>query len=156
MVMSPTGDVSGNFFLLTLNHYNVPSYQPGGLQVQLWDGEDLVDHESANEGQTLSYGDEEVSWVQRLTVNNGTLKFEVVDGASETWGSFGGESLTVSVPTSLNRLNSYRPAVSLSESEVGYAENRVASLVLSKLVWETEDGVVHEQNAPIPLDTSLE
>jgi hypothetical protein len=39
---------------------------------------------------------------------------------------------------------------------VGYAENRVVSLVLTKLVWVTEDGQVHEQNAPIPVDTSLD
>jgi hypothetical protein len=52
-------------------------------------------------------------------------------------------------------LNSYRPAVSLGESQVSYAENRVGSLVLTKLVWVTEDGTVHEQNAPIPIDTTV-
>jgi hypothetical protein len=79
-----------------------------------------------------------------------------VDGTSETWGTFGGHDLTVSTPSTLTGLNSYLPAVSLNESGVGYAENRVVSLVLKKLVWVTEDGVVHEQNAPIPIDTSLD
>ena len=83
-------------------------------------------------------------------------RFEWSDGESETWGTFGGDDLTLSSPTSLTSLNSYRPGVSLSESQVGYAENRVASLTLTKLVWVTEDGVVHEQNAPIPIDTSLD
>jgi hypothetical protein len=46
--------------------------------------------------------------------------------------------------------------VSITESQVGYAENRVTSLVLKKLVWVLEDGTVHEQNAPIPVDTSLD
>ena len=59
-------------------------------------------------------------------------------------------------PRLTNALNTYRPAVSLTESQVGYAENRVVSLVLKKLVWTTEDGQVHEQNAPIPIDTSLD
>jgi hypothetical protein len=56
----------------------------------------------------------------------------------------------------LSSLNGYRPAVSLSESQVGFAENRVNSLVLKKLVWKTDDGQTHEQNAPIPIDTSFE
>jgi hypothetical protein len=53
-------------------------------------------------------------------------------------------------------LNGYRPAVSLTESQVSYAENRVISLTLTKLVWVTDDGEIHEMNAPIALDTSLD
>jgi hypothetical protein len=78
-----------------------------------------------------------------------------VDGQSATWPTFGGDDLSVSVQSSMVGLNSYRPSVSLGESQVGYAENRVASLTLMKLVWVTEDGQVHEQNAPIPIDTSI-
>ena len=94
-------------------------------------------------------------WTQKLSLHDGTLTFQVANGESETWGKFGGDELSVSVQSSLGTLNSYRPSVSLSESQVGYAENRVSSLVLTKLVWVTEDGQVHEQNAPIPIDTSL-
>jgi len=78
-----------------------------------------------------------------------------VDGQSETWPTFGGDALSISVPSSLNTLNRYRPGVSLGESQVGFAENRVASLTLVKLVWVTEDGQVHEQNAPIPIDVTI-
>ena len=126
------------------------------MQVQLWDGTTLVDNHVADESGTLSHDDEVVSWVQRISLEDGTLTFQVSNGSSETWGSFGGGELTLSTPTSLTGLNSYRPAVSLTESEVGYAENRVVSLVLTKLVWVTEDGTVHEQNAPIAIDTSLD
>ncbi len=156
MVMSPSGDLDSAYFLLTLNHSTVPDYRPGGMQVQLWDGSNLVDNHVADEGEALSHNDETVSWVQRMSLEDGTLTFQVLGGSSETWGSFGGADLTLSTATSLTGLNSYLPAVSLTESEVGYAENRVVSLVLTKLVWVTEDGVVHEQNAPIPIDTSLD
>lgn len=155
MVMSPTGDLAGTYFLFTLNHSNVPDFTPGGMQVQQWDGTSLVEHHVANERNTLAHDDEVVTWTQRLSLEDGTLTFQIVDGSSETWGSFGGHDLTVSAPSSLAGLNSYLPAVSLNESGVGFAENRVVSLVLKKLVWVTEDGVVHEQNAPIPIDTSL-
>src|SRR5437868_1130563 len=39
MVISPTGDLTGTHFLFTLNHSTVPNYQPGGMQVQAWNGE---------------------------------------------------------------------------------------------------------------------
>jgi hypothetical protein len=155
MVMSPKHDVSGTHFLFTLNHVTLPNYQPGGMQVQAWDGNSVSDEKVGNTSTALQNTNETVRWTQKMTVSDGTLTFQVLDGQSETWSSFGGDDLSVTVPSSLGALNSYRPSVSLSESQVGYAENRVASLTLTKLVWVTEDGQVHEQNAPIPIDTSL-
>jgi hypothetical protein len=156
MVMSPTNDVSGNHFLFTLNHSTVPEYQPGGMQVQAWSGDSLSQEKVGHASAALENTNETVHWTQRLSLSDGSLTFQVVDGQSETWPTFGGDELLVSVPSSLNSLNSYRPSVSLGESQVGYAENRVTSLTLTKLVWVTEDGQVHEQNAPIPIDTSLD
>lgn len=156
MVMSPTGDISGTHFLFTLNHSTAPVYQPGGMQVQVWNGEELAEHKAGNASTALDISDETVHWTQRMSLHDGTLTFQVVDGHSEmTWPTFGGDDLLVSVDSSLTALNSYRPSVSLSESQVGFAENRVTSLTLTKLVWVTEDGQVHEQNAPIPIDISL-
>lgn len=156
MVMSPVDGLSGSHFLFTLNHVTAPGFEAGGLQVQQWDGADQVQECVASEIGALSHNEEVVTWTQRLTLTDGTLKFEVVDGESETWGSFGDGELALTTPTTLNRLNNYRPAVSLSESQVSYAENRVISLVLTKLRWIKDNGQVHEQNAPIPIDTSLD
>jgi hypothetical protein len=155
MVMSPTSDVTETHFLFTLNHSTVPDYQPGGMQVQAWSGDSLSQEKVGHASAALENSNETVRWTQRLSLSEGTLTFQVVDGQSETWPTFGGDELLVSVPSSLTALNSYRPSVSLGESQVGYAENRVTSLTLTKLVWVTEDGQVHEQNAPIPIDTTL-
>lgn len=155
MVMSPTGDLTGQHFLFTLNHVTVPDYQPGGMQVQLWDGEDLVQQSTGHETDALNHSNETIHWVQRLSLQNGQLTFAVVNGDSQTWSSFGGDDLTLAVPTTLNSLSSYRPAISLAESQVGFAENRVTALTLTKLIWVTEDGQVHEQDAPIPVDTRI-
>ena len=91
-----------------------------------------------------------------MTLEDDVLTFEVINGESNTWGTFGGGDLTFSVPTSLNKLNGYKPALSIGESQVSYAENRVTSLVLTKLKWVKENGQTFEQNAPIPVDTSLD
>jgi hypothetical protein len=156
MVMSPTNNLEGVHYLFTLNHSTVPEYAPGGMQVQVWNGGELLQSKVAHDGITLDHDDEVVHWVQRISLQDGHLAFRLVDGHSETWGSFGGDGLSLSASTSLQSLNGYRPGLSLTESQVGYAENRVVSLVLTKLVWVTEDGEVHEQNAPIPVDTSLD
>jgi hypothetical protein len=155
MVMSPSGDLDGVHFLFTLNHANAPDYAAGGVQIQAWDGGDLLGYDNDEEG-TLNHSDEVVTWVQKMWLDNGALKFKVVNGQSKTWGQFGNEDMELSVASSLTRLNGYLPAVSLTESQVNYAENRVHALTLTKLRWTTSDGVVHEQSAPIPIDTSLD
>lgn len=156
MVISPTGDISGLHFLVTLNHATVPDYAAGGVQVQQWNGEELIDSETTHEGAVLDQSEEVIRWSQRLYLHDGHLTFQVRDGHSDTWGDFGGDDLRLRVNSSLSSLNQYRPGVSLTESQVNYAENRVGSLTLMKLIWVTEDGQVHEQSAPIPIDTSLD
>jgi hypothetical protein len=156
MVMSPVEALDGQFFLFTVNHRTVPDYEPGGMQVQLWNGDDAVAVESDSH-DPLDQTNDVISWVQRLKVEDGALSFEVLDGSSDSWGSFGGGgSLALSTPTTLDSLNGYRPAVSINESEVGYAGNRVQNLLLKKLVWITDDGATHELVAPIDIDTDLD
>ena len=155
MVMSPNGSLAGQYFLVTVNHRNVPNYEPGGLQVQLWNDDVPVDTGSFG-ASVLDQTNDTIRWVQRLQMQDGTLNFQVVDGSSLAWGDFGGEGLTLSTPTSLTSLNGYRPAVSIGESQVGYAGNRVRHLTLTKLVWRTADGESHELHAPIDIDTDLD
>ncbi len=157
MVMSPTADVEDDFFIVTLNHWSYPNYSAGGIQLQHWNNEDCLEVTQGSSSSTMHQESETVTWVQRLSLVNGALKFEVVDGNSQTWGTFGtnGE-LTLTVPTQLTRLNSYLPAVSLGESGISYAGNRVSSLVLKRLEWQTDDGEEHFLVAPIDIATDLD
>ncbi len=156
MFMSPTASLDGLHFLFSLNHVTAPSYQPGGMQVQRWDDGVLTGVASSDVSASLDNPDETITWVQRLKLHEGVLSFQVRDGHSQTWGDFGGSNLKLVQSTSLASLNGYRPGNSITESQVSYAENRVDSLTLKKLVWVTEDGEVHSHEAPIPVDTSLD
>src|SRR3954469_2436737 len=91
MVMSPTSDVSGDHFLFTLNHSTVPDYQPGGMQVQAWSGDSLSQEKVGQNSAALENSNETVHWTQRLSLADGSLTFQVVDGQSETWPTFGGD-----------------------------------------------------------------
>lgn len=157
MVMSPSGNLDGQYFLFTLNHRSVSDYEPGGMQVQLWEGDTPVSEQVGPAEGTLSVPNEEISWVQRLDLDGGVVKFQILNGSSQTWGAFGNTGvLKLTAPTALTSLNNYQPGISLTESEVGYAGNRVVSLTLDKLVWTTDDGEVHELIAPIDIDTDID
>jgi hypothetical protein len=157
MVMSPNGHLDSQYFVFTVNHHSVPGWIPGGLQVQYWNGEDVVDSKVGPQEGTLAQTDEVVTWVQRTTVNSGQLGFEIKSGTSTSWGQFGGLGhLKFSVATSLANLNGYRPAVSIEGSGVNFGGNRVKNLTLTKLRWYDSLGNVYELNAPIDVDADLD
>jgi len=156
MVMSPTGSLDSDYFVFTLNHQSDPEWIPGGLQVQQWCGENIVDSKESDAG-TLSHENEVVRWVQRTELHGSVLTFEILAGESESWGSFGDTGqLKFTIASSLTSLNGYRPAISLGESGVSYAGNRVRTLVLTKIRWFDADGNAYELNAPIDIDADLD
>jgi hypothetical protein len=157
MVMSPTGNLDSKFFVFTLNCHTAPEWAAGGTQVQLWDGEDLADSHEGSHTEPLSNSNEVVSWVQRTSLSSGQLVFEVVNGHSTTWGDFGSNGeLRFAVDSDMTNLNGYRPAVSLEQSGVCFAGNRVKSLVLQKLRWIDSTGQAYELTAPIDVDADLD
>ena len=157
MVMSPTGDLDEEFFVVTINHGSFPEFNPGGVQVQHWCGDACVSARNSYSKHSLHHDGEVVSWTQRMELDGCSLKFEVVDGASDSFGTFGNVGvLQDTIYTERSRLNTYVPAISLTESGIGFAGNRVSGLTLQKLVWVTRDGQRHELNAPIDISTGLD
>jgi hypothetical protein len=157
MVMSPTGHLEGAYFVFTVNHHSVPEWIPGGLQVQYWNGEQIVESKVGPQEAALQNADEVITWVQRTAVVDGQLQFQVKSGSSDTWGPFGDAGhLKFGVATGLANLNGYRPAVSIEGSGVSFGGNRVKHLTLTKLRWFDADGQVYELTAPIDVDADLD
>ncbi|MBW3600317.1 MAG: hypothetical protein KY475_23995 [Planctomycetes bacterium] len=141
--ISPGADAEGMYAAIELNHRSQPSFAAGGIQLQVWNGESLLNATSFNTNAELATADETVRWTQTMTVSGGNLVFEVVNGASSTWGAFGGQGyLKTIVASPLANLNAYHPDVSVQSSGVGYAGNRVQSLVLREVRWVLSDGAV--------------
>ena len=125
--------------------------------MQCWDGDTLMHTRNYHNGDILSYDNETITWVNKLSIDDGKLTFDVDDGTSTTWGNFGNEGyLIMRTNYEMTRLNEYRPSISLSESGITFAGNRVSSLVLTKLVWRTADGTTNELVAPIDIDTDID
>jgi len=132
--LSPKGNLDSLYAVFDLNLRALPSYVAGGMQLQLWNGTDPIESVKSNTGSLLENNDETVTWTQRMSVADGVLSLSIVDGNSQTWGDFGaGQSISVSGSINLTNLNQYDPAVSVANSGIGFAANRVSSLTLVRI-----------------------
>ncbi len=146
--ISPFSHVDSFHATLELNHHDIPSFAPGGLQFEIWNGEvPLHERKFPNQALLAQPAGETIRWTQRMEFSEGTLRFEVVNGSSTTWGNFGGQGyLKGSVDTCMADLNAYSPEVSVANSGVGYASNRVQSLTLTAVRLTLSTGEVIEDN----------
>jgi len=126
-----------------VNHASNPSFSAGGMQLQVWQGDQCVSSKRKSENVPLNRAAETVRWTVKMDLSSNTLSFEIVDGSSETWGDFGnGESFGLSVATTLSNLDGYSSSVSVAQSGIGFAGNRVSSLVLKKVRRTWSNGQV--------------
>jgi hypothetical protein len=142
--ISPTGDMTGTFAAFDVNHRSQPSFNGGGLQLQLWHGDQCVQTKSLDSSSKLATSGEVVRWTTRVSIGNGWLKFQIRNGTSTAWGTFGGWSYRVSEESSLATLDNYSSTVSVEQSGVGFAGNRVATLKLLRVRSYKADGSVVE------------
>jgi hypothetical protein len=142
-VISPQGDCSGVYAAVDVNHQSLPEFSPGGLQLQIWRNGSAIAERRFPNASVLSQAGETIRWTQAMELTGGVLTFEVVHGSSTTWGNFGGEGyLRAHVSTSLGSLNGYSPNVSVENSGVSYADNRVTSLTIKRVRYYTSSGQV--------------
>jgi hypothetical protein len=143
-VFSPLGNADVLYAALDLNHRSQPEFASGGLQLQVWlDDEPLATAESDNQNK-LHHDNETVTWTHRIHAADGHLTFSVVNGHSESWGEFGDGELSLNFTSSVENLNQYDPQVSVANSGIGFAGNRVISLKLKKVRAFTATGDVVE------------
>ncbi len=148
-LISPVENADSVYATFTVNHHDVPSFVAGGLQLQVWNGKNLLTSKRFAEQAVLVTPGETIRWTQAVSLVDDKLVFETIHGSSTTWGNFGGgDSLKVAVPTQLQNLNHYDPRVSVAESSVSYAANRVQSLVLKRVRTYGASGLIAEDNTP--------
>jgi hypothetical protein len=84
---------------------------------------------------------ETVTWTQILDLHNGVLAFQVKNGASTTWGPFGYSNMfKVQTGWAARNINGYTPSVSVGQSGVAYAGNRVQSMKIKAVRLTFSDG----------------
>ena len=148
-VMSPVADVNVAYAAFDINHHSQPNFRPGGLQLQVWNNNEPLLSDNDPEVDTLHHQGETIRWTQQMSLHDGVLTFAITGGTSDTWGAFGGgERLRASVGTSLANFNGYDSNVSVANSGVGFAGNRVQSLVLKRVRMYSAEGLISEDSSP--------
>jgi len=131
-ILSPVSDGSSPFFIFNLNYRESPSFSPGGMEVQIWSGDQMLS--SVTKGTTqMSTTGETITWTQSIRLSSGLISFAIDSGKSTTFGKFGqGQQLNVtsSFSTTLTSLSLYTPATTVTNSGVGWEPNRVTSMAI--------------------------
>ena len=140
-VMSPFANANSIYGRLTWNYRELPDFQAGGLQMQAWNGSNIVLKKSFN-GNQLSTVGETITWTQRLESSSSQLSWRVVNGSSTTWGPFGGYQMEIAGYTNITHLNAYSPNVSISNSGITYGANRVIRLRIKEIRKYRSDGTL--------------
>jgi hypothetical protein len=137
--MSPFSNINDTYFTMEINHRSAPTWSPGGISIHRWAGEWRMESYDRSDRSVMNTNSEVVTWTQVLDVHDHTLKFQIKDGASTTWGPFGYSSnVKLTTGWGVNNINSYSTDVSVSQSGAAYAGNRVQSLKI-KCVRRTLD-----------------
>src|SRR5690606_16744156 len=96
----------------------------------------------------LHHDFETVNWTQVVALTESGFYFGIINGTSETWGTFGGSSTGINVAASVVggnlSLEGYSAQHSLSHSGVTYASNRIGHLRLKKIRVHLSNGHVSE------------
>lgn len=138
-VMSPTAGLDELHSVFELNHSTMPEFLPGGMQLQIWRRGVFAGYRSFPKFHRLNTPDEVIEFTSRMRLDDGHLTFEIVDGQSQTWDSFGGDSLKHSRQTSLQDLNGYRPETSIRNSFISFAAHRVRKLEIREVRYYSGD-----------------
>jgi hypothetical protein len=144
-VFSPVNNLDSIYGCVELNHRSLPSFRGGGIQLQAWEGGAALAFRDWTNVAMMSTNQETVRWTQAMTLEEEQLVFQVMNGTSGTWGAFGDPTpLAATVSTNLHSLNGYNTALSVNNSGISYAANRVKSLVLKRVRYIVENGDVYE------------
>jgi hypothetical protein len=147
-MISATGDFTSLVGGFDVNHRSWPGFVGGGLQLQVCEGELPLETKESVCDCTMSQSDT-VRWTASMALQGDNFVLEISDGTSATWGSFGNQgNLKTITATTLGNLNAYTPNFSVQNSGVGYAANRVQSLVLKRVRLITDTGQVIEDSTP--------
>ena len=131
-LMAPFANFEPFHFQISWNYRGEPEFIAGGMQVLAWYGEDCIGQKSYRDDK-LSLSAETFSWTSVLQTSGCSLKFEVINGNSQTWGEFGGSETSLSGPIYIPNLNFYSTDFSASNSWISYGSNRVDLLQIKEV-----------------------
>lgn len=145
-VMSPFPDFETTYAQVLWNYREQPEFVAGGVQLQSYLGEEM-NRSKSMEFNKLHTTSEVITWTQVLETNGSTLTFEVTNGSSTTWGSFG-KDMRLSSTVDLAALNNYDVEFSVQNSGVTYGSNRVDVMGINEVRAYGYSGLMAVDSTP--------
>jgi hypothetical protein len=141
-IFGPQNPLTGIHSVFELNHGTQPDFSEGGMQLQCWDGNNLVGYRRQHAPAELHIANEVIRFTTATEIDNNSILMEVIDGTSESWGEFGGErALRQRVSVNLDNLNDFDPLDSIRNSRVTFGANRVQMFKRTELRYYSESGL---------------
>lgn len=142
--MSPLGNLDGPYTIFELNYSTYPDFLAGGMQLQKWYHDVNLGYRNFPNYNQLNSDNEVIEFTSTMAITDGDLLFEIRNGTSQTWGSFGGQGYlkTRYYYLPVNNLNAYSPEVSTKHSRIGFASHRVKKLVLKEVRYYSSAGLI--------------
>jgi hypothetical protein len=141
--MSSTNQLADVHALFELNHRTLPDFSAGGMGLQLWSGDTNLDQRPTPKIEPLHHANETINFTMCLELKNGNVEFEVRNGTSESWGTFGGQGyLKTAASSTQTSLSLYSPTVSVTNSRIGFAKHRVKRFGILRVRYYTYDNVL--------------
>ena len=141
--MSTTNRLEDVHALFELNHKTQPSFVPGYLQLQCWSGDTLLGYGTSGKTGLLKTTGETIRYTIRMSLGGGNVEFDVRNGNSTTWGTFGSQGyLRIRIPTTQTYFPLYSPDVSTANSRIAYASHRVQRFALKQVRYYSAGGTL--------------
>ena len=147
-VICPSWTLWGYYAVFDMNCATQPNFESGGVQLQLWKDDAIIQSRSNADWTSLSHTDEEIRYTSAMSIHNGNLDFEIANGSSSSWGAFGHGELKLNIPTWREHLNWYGTWFTELNSRVGFASHRVRRLILERVRLYSANGLQSEDNSP--------
>jgi hypothetical protein len=124
------GDYSCQFLV---NYADQPSFSAGGVQLQIWQSNTVLDgHDNCPNQAILQQANETVTFTLSMQISGSNLEFKAQNVSSPSFGDIANLDANVSYdPTAT--FNNYSSADSVNNSGILYGANRVASLTLKQV-----------------------
>lgn len=132
-VIAPAWTLDGSYGVFDLNCATQPGFSSGGVQLQLWFNGAITQTASNTNWDSLHFVDEEIRYTSAVSIVNGQIIYEILNGTASTWGTFGTGELMLQRPTWRQQLNGYSPDFSVYNSRIGFASHRVRNFTLERV-----------------------
>jgi len=146
--IAPSWTLLGAYAVFDMNCATQPGFVSGGVQLQLWQDDAITQTCSNVNWDSLHFVNEEIRYTSVMRIADGKIVFEIINGTSESWGTFGTGELKLEVDTWRNHLSWYSPDFTAYNSRIGFASHRVRRFTLERVRYFSASGLTFTDNAP--------